>query len=363
MGRVHSLCYSTANKMFSGKENWQTVPVGVGGTSTEKSGKFAERFGYQYGCEGYKELIEDPSITIFDNVAADKAHIEPCIAAAKAGKHIVCEKPLAIRKEDAFRMKEAVKAAGVKNICCFSYRFMPAIRLAHQLIQKGFLGQVYHFAGTYYQDQGSFLETPIEDIWYIMGSGVDQGICSHLLDMARFLLGDITQVCGMSKTYVKSRNSKAGTVDVNAVEGFHTMLEFQCGASGMMQTLGVANGKQSEFSFEIFGSEGSIKWDMAEPNNLYVYEGNKTGDVITGWRKICVTESNHPFMDIWWPKGHLLGWEHGHTNLLAHFVNCVANDLPVEPYGATFEDAYVVCCILESIHKSSEARAWVPVEY
>lgn len=363
MGRVHSNGYKTAQYMFWPKSNWMIDLVGVGGIDIEEGQNFAARFGYKYGCAGYKELIEDQQIDIFDNVTPDRHHVEPTIAAARAGKNVICEKPMAVGKKDAKRMLDAVNQAGVKNLCCFSYRFMPAVRLAYELIKSGALGTIYHFGGKYYQDQGSKPETPVEDVWYIIGSGVAHGIASHMLDMSRFLVGEITSVMGMNKTYVKERPSQKGKVKVDATEGFFALLEYENGCTGVMQSLGVGHGKQSEFYFEIFGSKGSLCWNMDDPNILHVYLAETANEKVKGYTKVCATEPNHPFMDIWWPRGHVLGWEHGHINMIAHFVDCVANDKDVVPYGGTFEDGYKVAVLIDTINESAAKGKKLPVVY
>ena len=171
--------------------------------------------------------------------------------------------------------------------------------------------------------------------------------------MSRFLIGEIETVSGISKTYNRNRESRNGIIDVTADEGFFALMDFANDATGVIQSLGVANGKRSQFSFEIYGSKGSVMWDVQEPNYLYVYLSDTVNPKVTGFTKICVTEPNHPFMDIWWPKGHVLGWEHGHINMLAHFLDCVANDKPVSPLGATFEDGYRACVICDTINESS----------
>lgn len=362
MCRTHTNAYKTIPYMFWPKSNFLLELAGIAGKDMEEGRTAAERYGYKNVYAGYQELIADPEINVFDNTTPDPHHIEPTIAAALAGKHVICEKPLAVGRTDAKRMLEAVTKSGVKNLCCFSYRFMPAVRLAYELIQEGKLGKIYHFGGKYYQDQGSFEETPVEKIWYIMGSGVAQGITSHLLDMARFLMGEITTVSGLTKTYNTRRNSSNGLVDVNATEGFFTMLEFANGASGIMQSLGIANGKQSEFSFEIYGSKGSLSWNMEDPNILNVYMA-ATEERIKGYTKVCVTEENHPFMDVWWPKGHVLGWEHGHINMIAHFLDCVANDTSVAPLGGTFEDGYKVAVLIDTIMESAASGIKLAVTY
>jgi predicted dehydrogenase len=290
--------------------------------------------------------------------------VEPTISAIRAGKHVICEKPIAVSARDAKKMWNEAERAGVKHLCCFSYRFMPAVRLAHNLIGKGALGRLYHFSGTYYQDQGSFEDTPAERVWYVSGSGVDQGIGTHLIDMSRFLMDDdVASVFGMRHTYVRRRNSARGVIDVDATEGFFTMLEYRKGITGVMQCLGVANGKQSEFSVEIFGSKGSLKWDMADPNILWLYQPDTLTENARGWVKINCTEADHPFMDVWWPKGHVLGWEHGNVNMLAHFLDCLAEDRDISPLGATFKEGYEVASIIETINQSAAEGKKLAVIY
>jgi predicted dehydrogenase len=364
MGRVHSNAYKTASYMFEPKRRWEAELAGVCGSSAEKGRNFAERFDYKTFYDNLDEMLADKNVTVFENVTPDPLHVEPTIAAARAGKHLVCEKPLAVGAPDAKRVWDAAELAGVKHLCCFSYRFMPAVRFAYELIRDGALGRIYHFSGTYYQDQGSFEDTPAEKVWYVSGSGVDQGIGTHLIDMSRFLLGsDIATVSGLTHTYVTRRGSAKGMVDVNANEGFFTMLEYESGCTGMMQCLGVANGKQSEFRVEIFGSGGSLRWDMADPNILWLYQPKTLTERARGWLKINVTESDHPFMDIWWPKGHMLGWEHGHINMIAHFLDCLAEERDVAPLGATFRDGYEVAVIVDTINRSAAEGKKLAVSY
>ncbi len=351
MGKTHTHAYHSMNYMKY-PSSWRAELTAIASSSPEKSAAAAERFGYARPAADWRALVADPEIDVFDNVAPDGMHVEPTIAAMRAGKHVVCEKPIGVTQEEVRRMADTARETGVHNLCCFSYRFVPAVRLAYELIQAGALGHIYHFAGTYYQDQGSFPETPVEKVWYVLGSGIDQGIGTHLIDMSRFLVGEIATVCGMAKTYVTRRDSKAGPVDVNATEGFFTMLEFEGGATGMMQCLGVANGKQSEFSIEIFGSKGSFRWDMADLNNLYVHLSETTNPKVTGWTKVCATEPNHPFVDVWWPRGHLIGWDCGAANMLAHFLDCVASGESVAPLGGTFEDALRTMEVIDAAHRS-----------
>ncbi|MCL2684612.1 MAG: Gfo/Idh/MocA family oxidoreductase [Synergistaceae bacterium] len=364
MGRVHSKGFMDARCMYWPKSRWDVELAGVCGTSPQKGQAFAERFMFRNYHASLDELLADKSVTVFDNVTPDHSHVEPTLAAIRAGKHVICEKPIALRVPEARRMWEDAERAGVKHLCCFSYRFLPAVRLAYDLIRDGKLGRLYHFAGTFYQDQGSFEETPVEKIWYVYGSGVDQGIGTHLIDMSRFLLGeDVTAVSGMKRTYITRRNSAKGVVDVDATEGFFAMLEYGGGVTGVMQCLGVANGKQSEFSVEIFGSGGGLRWDMADPNILWLYQSDTPSAKARGWMRINCTEPEHPFMDTWWPRGHVVGWENGHVNMLAHFLDCLAEDRDVAPLGATFKEGYEIASIIETIHRSAAEGRKLPVSY
>lgn len=352
MGRVHTHAYKTAQYMFS--DQVQTRLVAIGGSSLEKGRAAAERFGYEEGACGYEAITANPEVDVFNNAAPDNIHMEPTIAAARAGKHVVCEKPLAVRPEDALKMLQAVNNAGVKHLCCFNYRFFPAVRLAYDLITQGALGKLYHFNGVYLQDHGSAEDTPAENVWYVGGSGIAQGIGSHLIDMARFLMGEVNTVHGMIKTHNKIRQSARGPIAIRVDESLGALFAFKSGATGVLHSSGVASGRQSRFAIEISGSKGSLSWNVEEPNDLNVYLRQSAHPTVVGWTKICVTEPNHPFMDIWWPRGHILGWEHAHINMLAHFLNCVADDLPVAPLAATFEDGWRVARIIEQIFESSE---------
>lgn len=355
MGQIHTHGSKTAHYMFHQKSKWNAEVKAICGTSDAKSKSFAERFGVEKAFSNYHEMLKDPEINVFDNVAGDLAHYQPTLDAIKAGKHVICEKPLSLKAAEAKEMWQAAEAAGVKNLCCFSYRFMPAVRLAYELVKGGELGNIYHFDCKYYQDPGTE-DSPAEDVWFVKGSGVDQGIGSHMIDMARFLVGDIASIGGaITKTYVSERKSQNGVIKSNAVEGFHYTMEFKNGlTTGAMQCLGVASGKQSQFSFEIFGSKGSLRYDVLDINTLHVYQPNTPAKGVRGWVKLGVTEPDHPFMDTWWPRGHGLGWEHGHINMLAHFFDCVAEDKPVNPLAATFEDGYIVQHIIDTVHLSAK---------
>ena len=254
----------------------------------------ARKFGFQGAYTDWRRMVEDPRISIFDNCTPDDTHCEPSIAAAENGKHVVCEKPLAMTVADARRMMQAVQKAGVKSMCCHNYRFLPAVRLARQLIENGVLGKIYHFRGQYLQPYGHDPEAVIENAWYAAGtaSGVLLGIGSHVIDMARFLVGEITSLSGLTKTFNTSRKrgSTGETEEVTADEGNMAVVEFENGAMGSIESSCVCVGRKNAFTFEINGSKGSLAFDLEDPNRLQVCDCDVKRPVRiwpTSWASRC----------------------------------------------------------------------------
>jgi predicted dehydrogenase len=219
-------------------------------------------------------MVKDPAIEILDDGTPDDRHRAPSIAAAREGKHIICERPLAMTVRDAAAMRDAVAEAGVKNLRCFNYRFFPVVRLAKELIDKGALGKIYHFRGRYLQEPGYRPDAALEDAWYASGtkSGILLGIGSHIIDMSRFLLGEIVGLSGLVRTYNTMRTSRAGQAEtVTADEGSVTLVEFANGAIGTIESSGVATGHCNQHTWEINGASGSVAWDLEDPNHLQVF--------------------------------------------------------------------------------------------
>ncbi len=324
------------------------------------------RYGFKRYYAGWEDLIADPAVQVFDNVALDKLHEIPCIAAAKAGKAIICEKPLTAGRESAKRMLDAVKAAGVKNAVCFNYRFFPAVRLAYEMIRKGEIGDIIHFYGRYHQEYGLPLDGPVENVWYQNMSGNAQGLATHLVDQARFLVGDIASIMGDIRPYSKQRPSTFSNGAMKEVlydDGMRAIIDFENGATGTIENLSVASGRYNQLYWEIYGTKGTLVFDLENPSYLNVQTRDTIHPEVVGFTKVSVTQSNHPFMDIWWPAGHNLGWEHGHINLIAHFLDCVVNDKDFAPYGATFEDGYKAAVILETLGDSSKQGKRLDIVY
>src|SRR5215217_6949061 len=305
MGKAHSNAFK--------KIAYMTWPppleprlVGIAGRSEAAVQDAAERYGYEYATKDWRELVNDDRIGLFDNGGPNSLHAEPTIAAAEAGKHVVCEKPLGRDADESYEIWRRVAATGVKHLCAFNYRFVPAVRLARELIDAGELG-------------------------------------AHVVDLARFLNGEIASVSGFAKTFLPGRK-----VD-DAVEA---AVEFENGAVGTIESTRLALGRRNAFQWEINGTKGSLAFDMERLNELQVFRAD--GDRARGFKTVLVSETNHPFWEHWWPPGHIVGWGETFVHELHHVLSAIAGDGDVAPYGATFEDGYRAAEVCDAIVRSGE---------
>lgn len=326
----------------------------------------AARYGYEEYCTDWHDLVADPRIELVDNCGPDPVHPEPCIAALAAGKHVICEKPMAIAVEDARRMRDAAASASGKAMCTFNYRFMPAVRLAKDLVGSGRIGAVYQMRVQYLQMAGHDPALKPEQAWYSAWphSGGLQGIGSHAIDQCRFLLGEIVSVSALVRTFNPARAiPSAGDPNAFSDEGTAAVLEFASGAIGVMESSVVATGRKNFLAWEINGSKGSLRWDMEHPNSLFACLEGASEKWLTGFAEISVTENAHPYVAPWWPHGHNLGWEHSHIIEKFHFLDAVANQKPLSPHQATFEDGYRVAVIIDAMRRSSASGRRVTLSY
>ena len=354
MGKVHSNAWLKIPYSYATPAALPRL-VAMCGRNEEQTLDIARRFGYVGIYTDWREMMEDPDVQIVDVCTPDNEHCAPSLAAARAGKHVICEKPLAMTVQDARDMADAVRAAGVKNMVCHNYRFLPAVRLARDLIDRGVIGKIRHFRARYLQEPGHDPSSPVEDVWYASGtkSGVILGIGSHIIDMARFIAGEIVSVGGLVTTYEASRKTRAGAgVTVTEDEDDIAVVQFAGGATGTLESSGVATGRKNTQAWEVNGSRGSICFDLEDPNHLQVYTDDMPREY-RGFSTVSVTDPAHPLQTIYLPPGHNAGWEYGHLHALHHFIGCVANDTPVAPYGTTFEDGWRVQVIMDAVKESS----------
>jgi predicted dehydrogenase len=367
MGKAHSNGYKKISYMMYPPP---AVPrlVAICGRDKEAVAEAARRYGYEGYYTDWREMLEDDRIQLFDNGGPNNAHAEPCIAAAQAGKHIFCEKPLARTAEEAKGMLDAVTKAGIKHQVAFNYRFVPAIRLARNLIDSGALGQIYHFRAMYLQEWiMPHYGTP--KIWRldkeVAGSGAIGDLGAHIIDLGRFLVGEMKSVSAMTQTFIDERplpdGSGTGKVDVD--DAFVATVEFENGAIGTLEATRFAAGRKNYKVLEINAEKGSIHFNLERLNELQVFWVDEKPKETQGFHNVLVTEGYHPWIDHWWPHGHIIGWEHTFVHELTHLLDCIVNDKDVAPYGATFEDGYRTAVICDAISESATKKKQVDMKY
>jgi predicted dehydrogenase len=318
--------------------------VAIAGRNDEAVDEAATRYGFERSTTDWHDLVSDPEIGLFDNLGPNSLHAEPTIAAAEAGKHVVCEKPLGRDAEESYEIWRRVAATGVVHMCAFNYRFVPAVRLARELIDAGELGEIRHFRGRYLQDWGDTTEQAWRFERDAAGSGALGDLAAHVIDLARYLVGEIDTVGGFVRTFVPDRQ-----VD-DAVEA---TVEFAGGAVGTLEATRLALGRRNAFQWEINGTKGSLAFDMERLNELQVFRAD--GDRARGFKTVLVSEADHPFWEHWWPPGHIIGWGDTFVHELHHVLAAIAGDTDVEPHGANFEDGYRAAEVCDAIVRSGQS--------
>jgi predicted dehydrogenase len=360
MGKAHVNAYKTLAYILDPPPALPLLAA-IAGRDEAAVSAAAGRFGFATHYIDWRQLVADPAVELLDNGGSNDIHAAPCVAAAEAGKHLLCEKPLARDAAEAKQMLEAARHAGVKHMVGFNYRFVPAVRLARDLVRDGRLGEIRHFRAAYLQD---WLADPASPrTWRLVkgiaGSGALGDLGSHIIDLARFLVGEPRAVLASTRTFIAERplphGGGSGPVDVD--DAFAAVLELEGGCLGTLEASRFALGRKNHQVFEVNGSLGSLSFDLERLNELKVHwaEGGPGGT--GGWTEVLVTEPTHPFIAGWWPPGHVLGWEHTFVHEIAHLFDAIANDREVAPLGATFEDGYrnalVTDAILESAREGS----------
>jgi predicted dehydrogenase len=351
MGKAHSHAFHTIATMTSPP----LMPrlIAIAGRSREAVAAAAARYGYESWTTDWHELVADPRIGLFDNGGPNALHAEPTIAAARAGKHVLCEKPLGRDADESFEIWRQVAATGVKHMCAFNYRFLPANRLARELIDSGEVGEIRHFRCRYLQDWG---DDPALDSWRFhpeeAGSGALGDLMAHVVDLARFLAGELASVSGLVRTFVPGRK-----VD----DAAEAALELASGAIGTIEATRLALGRRNALQWELNGTKGSLAFDLERANELGVFRAD--GDRARGFKTVLVTEADHPFAQWWWPPGHILGWEHSFVHEIRHLLEAIAGQGEVAPYGATFEDGYRAAEVCDAIVRSSREGGREPIRY
>ncbi|MBA2515960.1 MAG: Gfo/Idh/MocA family oxidoreductase [Solirubrobacterales bacterium] len=361
MGKAHSNAFKTLAYMTWPPPMMPDL-IALAGRDGQAVADAAQRYGFERAVTDWRELVADPRVELFDNVAPNNLHGEPTIAAAEAGKHVICEKPLGRNAAEAFEIWQRVEAAGVKHLCAFNYRFVPAVRLARQMIAAGEIGEIHHFRGKYLQEWMTDPSAPVS--WRLQaedaGSGALGDLGAHVIDLARHLVGEIDTVSALTRTFVEDRPGGHVSVD----DAFEAIVAFEQGAVGTLEASRFALGNKNGFTWEINGSKGSIRFDLERLNELQVHLPSSTpGASAQGFRTVLVSEPEHPFWEHWWPQGHMIGWEHTFVHELHHFLSAIRTGGDVGPYGADFEDGYRAAEVCDAILRSAGSGAQVVLEY
>jgi predicted dehydrogenase len=372
MGKAHSNAWRQVARFFPGKL-MPRLKVICGKASTEELEATAGQFGWEESECDWRKVIERKDLDIIDICTPGYLHAPMALAAASAGKHIICEKPLANSLAEAKAMLKAAQKAGVNHLVNFNYRRCPAVAFAKKLIAEGRIGEVYHYHGAYLQDWIMDPDFPL--VWRLekkyAGSGALGDIGAHALDLAQYLYSDIVSVVGQMTTFIKERplqgdaagawGAKGGAGmkgKVTVDDDTNFLARFKQGAVGVFESSRFAGGRRNYNTFQIYGSKGSLCFDMQRMNELEYFDRTQPND-IHGYRTIIVTEGNHPYTGAWWPPGHIIGYEHTFVHMAHDFLVAIEKDQMPEP---SFAEGVKVQAALEAVERSVKSGRWEKVK-
>jgi predicted dehydrogenase len=367
MGRAHSNAYRQVASFF----DVDPAPrmAAICGRDEVGVREAADTLGWDSYETDYRKLIARDDIDLVDVVTPGNTHREIVLTALEAGKHVLCEKPLANTLAEAREMLTAARNAGTVNMVCFNYRRAPAVQLAQKLVEEGRLGEIRHWRATYLQD--FIMDPSFPLIWRLQkevsGSGALGDIGAHIIDLAHFVVGPISEVTGMTETFVEERpleeasaggglsasgGTQMGEVTVDDAAAF--LARFENGAIGTFEATRFAAGRRNQNSFEVNGSRGSVAFDLERMNELEVFFTEDEPDV-QGFRTVNVTEPDHPYTGAWWPPGHILGYEHTFVHTIKDLMDGIKLGKSPAP---TFEDGYRCQAVLDAVERSAASGEW-----
>jgi predicted dehydrogenase len=374
MGMAHSNAFRQVSKFFDMPV--EPVMKVLCGRNPEETKALAEKYGWEEASTDWKKVISRDDIDIVDISTPGNLHHPMAIAAAKAGKHIICEKPLSNTLSESKEMLRAVEKAGVQHMCGFTYRFAPAVQSIKNMVKSGQLGEIFHFRAAYQQDW--IVDPSFPRVWRLQkkltGSGALGDIGAHILDMAHNILGPVSEVCAATETFITQRpipetdtgigkkkrakgKPKMGKVDVDDAAIF--LARFASGKTlGTFEATRFAPGRRNHHCFEIYGSKGSIIWDLEHMNYFQYYNGSDP-DLQQGFRTIHATDGGHPYADNWWPPAHIIGYEHCFVHEMYEFLTQLRRKKVTYP---TFADGVQCQKVLDAVEKSAANKRWVTVK-
>ena len=360
MGRTHSNAFRQAPVFFPGGITVELAAVCA--RNPEGTENFARTWGYQSFETDWRKLVERDDIDLIDIATPNHLHAEIAIAAAQAGKMVSCEKPLGISLQQSQLMADAVAKAGVASMVWYNYRRIPAVTLAKRMIDSGVLGRIFHYRSKFLQDWTISSDLPQggNATWRLdaaaAGSGVTGDLLAHCIDTAMWLNGSITQVCGMTETFIKERthveSNTRKPVTIDDASAF--LARFENGSLATFEATRYARGHKAQFTFEINGERGSLAWDLHDLHRLSYFDSGDEG-ITRGWRSIHVTDGDHPYMDAWWVPGLQIGYEHSFIHQFADFLRGLETGNRIVP---DFNDALATDAVTDAVLASASSGAW-----
>jgi predicted dehydrogenase len=356
MGRAHSNAYKQVGQFFP--SDHRVVLKAACARDAAKAKAFADQWGYESVETDWRKLVDRDDIDAIDICTPNNTHREIALAAADAGKMILCEKPLAMDSAEGEEMASAVESAGVANTVWYNYRRVPAVTLAKELIDRGTLGKIFHYRANFLQDWTISADLPQggAGLWRLdvaaAGSGVTGDLLAHCIDTAVWLNGSITGVSAMTETFVKQRKhnltGKVEPVEIDDACAF--LCRFGNGSLGLFESTRYARGHKALYTFEVNGEKASLKWDLHDLHRLQYFDHGDPG-ILRGWRSIHVSDPDHPYMKHWWVPGLQIGYEHTFVHQVADFLEAAAKGKPCPP---TFRDALETQRVCDAVLKSAK---------
>ncbi|GAB6164758.1 Gfo/Idh/MocA family oxidoreductase [Thermostilla marina] len=370
MGRAHSNAWLQVNHFF--EREHKPVLKACYARSEDKAKAFAQQWGYETIETDWRKIVESPDIDVVDICVPNHMHHDCVIAAAEAGKIVVCEKPLAMNAQEGEAMLAAVEKAGVPNMVTFNYRRVPAIALVRQVIDEGRIGRVFHYRATYNQDYTISADVPQggRALWRldsrVAGSGVTGDLLAHSIDTAEWLNGPIKKVVAYTETFVKERkHAETGKVEkVDIDDACMFLAVFENGSIGTFESTRYARGRKNYNTFEVNGEHGAVFFDLEDPHILQFFRyydpasGRKIEDHLTGWQRVHVTNFEHPYMKNWWVPGCTIGYEHTFTNSFADFLASLEGGPEFQPDIKSALRTQRVC---DAVLQSAKEGRWIEI--
>ena len=363
MGKAHTNAFLQAPRFFD--LPYQPVLKAVVARNAGRVKTFADTWGYQSAETDWRAIVDRKDIDLVDIASPNDTYAEIAIAAARAGKMVTCEKPLARTAAEAREMVAAVEGARIENMVWYNYRRVPAVVLLKNLIDQGTLGRVFHYRAQFLQDWTISRDLPQggEGLWRldvgVAGSGVTGDLLAHCIDTALWLNGSITEVTAMTETFIKERqHALTGRVEPVGIDDASAFLcRFQNGSMGMFEATRYARGHKALYTLEINGEHASARWDLHDLHRLQWFDHRDEGR-LRGWRSIHITDADHPYMKHWWVPGLQIGYEHTFIHQFADFLEAVGHGKETPP---TFRDGLATDYVTDAVLKSARTRQWETV--